>query len=205
MPVPTSRRTIFAGAMALILHPVTAVAGKAGAGALSQSILSGQSLSRFQQQLENGADPLQSDADGDTAVHYAAGARDPGYLRILLAHGVSPDTPNRITGKTPLVSAMMYERDRQFEMLLAAGANTGRADRMGNTPLHVAAQINDPERVLALLEAGAPPRARNRQGRTFQPYLFMTKESLLNTKTRDARRAVVSWLQRHGIPVEIGN
>lgn len=190
------------GVMVLILHPVAAVAGKAEAGPLSQSIRNGQSLSRFKELLESGADPLQPDADGDTAVHYAAGARDSGYLRILLAHGVRPDTPNRITGKTPLVSAMMYERDRQFDMLLAAGAEPGRADRMGNTPLHVAAQINDPQRVLALLEAGAPPKARNRQGQTFQRYLFMTRESLLNARTRDARQAVIGWLQRHGVTVE---
>ena len=190
------------GAMALILHPIAAAAGEAEAGPLSQSIRNGKSLSRFKELLESGTDPLQPDADGDTAVHYAAGARDAGYLRILLAHGVRPDTPNRITGKTPLVSAMMYERDRQFDMLLAAGANPGRADRMGNTPLHIAAQINDPQRVLALLEAGAPPNARNRQGQTFQRYLFMTRESLLNIRTRNARQAVIDWLQRHGVKVE---
>jgi len=199
----TSRRTLVAGAIALFLHPVTALAGKAGESPLSQSIRSGQSLSRFKELLESGADPLRPDADGDTAVHYAAGAHDAGYLRILLAHGVNPDTPNRITGKTPLVSAMMYERDRQFDMLLAAGSNPGRADRMGNTPLHVAAQINDPQRVLALLEAGAPPLALNRQGQTFQRYLFMTRESLLNAGARDARQAVIAWLQRHRIRVEV--
>ena len=188
--------------MTLILHPTAALARKAEAGRLSQLIRNGQSPSRFRELLERGADPLQHDDDGDTAVHYAAGAGNAAYLRILLAQGVNPDTPNRITGKTPLVSAIMYERDRQFDMLLAAGADPGRADRMGNTPLHVAAQINDPQRVLALLEAGAPPNARNQQGQTFQRYLFMVRESVLNARTCNARQAVIGWLKHHSIPVE---
>jgi len=198
------RRDIFLGAIGLLLLP-TATLAKTRQAPLLQSIRNQQSPSRFKDLLDGGADPLQADGDGDTAMHYAAAARDPGYLRSLLAHGVSPDTPNRINGRTPIISAMMYERDRQFDMLLAAGANLGQADRTGNTPLHIAAQINDPGRVLALLKAGAPPNARNRQGQTFQRYLFMTKEGLLSAEARGARRTVVIWLQQHGIPVEHAN
>lgn len=197
----SGRRSFLMGAMGLALFPPAALA-KTGQEPLFQSIRNRQSLSRFQDLLDGGADPLQADGDGDTAMHHAAAARDPGYLRMLLARGVSPDTPNTTTGRTPIVSAMMYERDRQFDMLLAAGASPGRADRMGNTPLHVAAQINDPGRVLALLKAGAPPDARNRQGQTFQRYLFMTRERLLSAEARTARRAVVAWLRQHGIPVD---
>ena len=91
---------------------------------------------------------------------------------------------------------------KDWLMLLAAGVNLGRADRTGNTPLHVAAQINDPGRVLALLKAGAPANARNKQGQTFQRYLFMTREGLLSAEARTARRAVVTWLRQNGIPVE---
>jgi ankyrin repeat protein len=195
------RRNILLGAIGLVLFPAAALA-QAGQVPLFQSIQNRQSLSRFQELLDGGADPSQADGDGDTAMHYAAAARDPGYLRILLAHGVSGNMPNRITGRTPIVSAMMYERDRQFDMLLAAGVNLGRADRTGNTPLHVAAQINDPGRVLALLKAGAPANARNKQGQTFQRYLFMTREGLLSAEARTARRAVVTWLRQNGIPVE---
>lgn len=199
-----ARRNILQGALGGLLYPAVALANS-GQEPLFQSIRNRQGLSRFRDLLDSGADPLQADGDGDTAMHYAAAARDPAYLRILLAHRVSPDTPNRITGRTPLISAMMYERDRQFDMLLAAGASPGRADRMGNTPLHVAAQINDPARVLALLKAGGPPNARNKQGQTFQRYLFMTREGLLSEEARTARRAVATWLQQHGFPVEGGN
>lgn len=152
--------------------------------------------------LDAGGDPLLPDRDGDTAVHYAAMARNPAYLEIFLARGLSPDTRNLISGRTLLMSAMLGERDRQFATLLAAGASVALADSTGNTPLHVAAQINEPRYVLALLEAGAPATARNAQGQTFQRYLFMTPDRLLNAETLQSRRAVAAWLQRRGIALE---
>lgn len=196
-----SRRTLLLGIAGL-----PAVGGSptgTGPRTLIQAIRSRGSLRRFQALLAGGADPLQADSDGDTAMHHAAAARDPGYLRILLARGVSPDTPNRITGRTPLMSAMIYDHDRQFDMLLAAGARPDRADGMGNTPLHLAAQINAPGRVLALLKLGAPPLARNRQGQTFQRYLFMTSDRLLTNKARRDRQAVVAWLEASGVALEV--
>ena len=76
------------------------------------------------------------------------------------------------------------------------------ADRMGNTPLHVTGQINEPARALDLLNAGADPMARNAQGVTFQRYLFMTRAALLNAETRRQREAVEAWLKAHGIAIE---
>lgn len=197
----TARRNILLAALGLVFSPAAALA-ETGRVLLYQAIRNRQSLRRFEELLAGGADPLQADGDGDTAVHYAAAAREPGYLRMLLAHGVRPDTPNKITGRTPLVSAMMNERDRQFDMLLAANADPGHLDHMGNTPLHIAAQINDPGRVLALLKAGAPPHARNRQGQTFQRYLFMISDRLLSGEARQARHDVAAWLQSNGIALE---
>lgn len=170
--------------------------------AMSQLIFRGVAPSDVRAMLDAGGDPLLPDRDGDTAVHYAAMARDPAYLEILLARGASPDTPNRSNGRTPLMAAMLAENDRQFSRLLAAGASAALADATGNTPLHVAAQINEPRYVLALLDAGAPATARNAQGQTFQRYLFMTPDRLLNTETLQARRAVLTWLRQHGIALE---
>ena len=102
----------------------------------------------------------------------------------------------------PLRAALMGERGEQFRALLAAGADPDLADRLGNTPLHVAGQINEPERALDLLNAGADPMARNAQGVTFQRYLFMTRAALLNAETRRSREAVEAWLTTHQIPLE---
>ena len=68
--------------------------------------------------------------------------------------------------------------------------------------MHVAAKINASARVLALLEAGAPPEARNRQGATFQRYLFRTSERILSDEARRGRAEVVDWLRRHDIAVD---
>jgi ankyrin repeat protein len=152
--------------------------------------------------LDAGADPAQADDQGKTVVHFAAMANDSTYLEILLGKGADPNTPNGVTRETPIVSALMGEREVQFTMLLQAGADPGRADRMGNTPVHEAAKINEPWRILTLLEVGAPPGARNRQGATFQRYLFMTPDNVISDETRRGRAAVVDWLRRHNLPVE---
>ncbi len=143
--------------------------------------------------------PDETNTDGDTAIHLAAAASNPAYLEILLTYGMSPNTPNSLTGRTPLVSAMMAERSVQFERLLAAGADPGGSDRTGNTPLHVAAQINDAGLALKLLEAGAPPRARNAQGRTFQAYMDITPVRLLSKREHRARARLNDYLQRQGL------
>ncbi|BBU63831.1 ABC transporter permease (plasmid) [Methylosinus sp. C49] len=156
----------------------------------------------FQVLLNVGADPAQPGVDGDTAIHFAASANDLEYLRLLLVREVDVDTRNDQSGRTPLMVALIGERERQFEMLLAAGARLTHADNMGNTILHVAAQINDAARVLRLLQKGAPAAARNRQGKTFQTYLLMTPERLLNAEARQARREIIDWMTQHGVPVE---
>jgi uncharacterized protein len=151
--------------------------------------------------LDAGADPTQGDDSGDTVVRFAAMANDPIYLQVLLAHHIDPNTPQRISGETPLESALLGNRDRQFAMLLRAGADLERADRMGNTALHIAAKINAFDRVMDLLNAGAPPNAINRQHCTFQCYLFMTPANILTKSARDQQSMIVIWLEAHHIAV----
>lgn len=169
---------------------------------LLQWALLNKRLDSLKALLDAGADPLQAGMDGDTVVHFAAKANDPAYLDALLARGVDPNVGNAITGAGPLSAALMGEAEPQFRSLLKAGADPNRADRMGNTALHVAGQINEPARALDLLEAGADPQARNAQGVTFQRYLFMTRAALLNAETRRDREAVEAWLKARGIPLE---
>lgn len=161
-----------------------------------------RSLAGMKALLDAGADPTQPGMDNDTVVHMAAMANDAAYLSELLARGVNPNVRNPESGAGPLRAALMGERNEQFRALLAAGADPDLADRMGNTPLHVAGQINEPQRALDLLKAGADPMARNAQGVTFQRYLFMTRAALLNAETRRSREAVEAWLSEHGIALE---
>jgi uncharacterized protein len=169
---------------------------------LLQWALLNKRLDSMKALLDAGADPLQPGMDNDTVVHMAAMANDGVYLSELLARKVDPNVANPVSGAGPLRAALMGERDEQFRALLAAGADPDMADRMGNTPLHVAGQINEPARALDLLKAGADPMARNAQGVTFQRYLFMTRAALLNADTRRDREAVEAWLAAHDIPLE---
>lgn len=169
---------------------------------LLQWALFNRSLDGVQALLDAGADPAQPGMDGDTAVHFACMLEGPEFLQALLAHGADPNVANADTGAAPLRAALMTEREEQFSILLAAGANPDHADFMGNTPLHVAGLINEPQRALDLLNAGADPVRRNAQDVTFQRYLFMTRPDLLDADTSRAWEAVLSWLLAHDIPLD---
>ncbi|WP_394841401.1 ankyrin repeat domain-containing protein [Pendulispora brunnea] len=157
----------------------------------------------FEALLNAGADPTHTDEQGDTVMHYAAKANDAAYLDILIAsHRVDVNVPNPVSGTTPLMAALMAEREAQFQKLLQAGANPNTTDRAGNTALHVAAKINENQRVLDLLKAGADPLAKNRQNATFQRYLNMTPSTILSADAKRQREEVMAWLREHNVPVE---
>ena len=135
---------------------------------LLQWALLNQSLEGLNALPDAGADPSQPGMDGDTVVRFAAMANAPAYLQALLAYGVDPNVVNVDSGASPLHGALKSERLEQFRALLAAGAAPDLADHSGNTALHVAGLVNEPERVIDLLNAGARPLARNAQGVTSQ-------------------------------------
>lgn len=139
---------------------------------LLQWVMLARSPSGFGILLDLGADPALPGIDGDGAIHFAAKANDTAYLRLILARHGTVDARNLMTGRTPLMEALVGNRMAHVQMLHAAGARLDLVDTMGNTPLHIAAQISNSAQVLAMLEQGAPARARNRQGKTFQTYFL---------------------------------
>jgi ankyrin repeat protein len=163
-----------------------------------------QSIAGMTALLAAGADATLPDDHGNTVMHYAAAAENPAMLQALLDAGVPVDARNPIKGETPLFTAIMHDREPQFQALLAAGADVDAVDAAGNRPLHQAAKVNDPRRVLALLEAGADPRALNGQGVTFQRYLNAMDDALRTAPVREAKAAVDGWLRKHGIGLEPG-
>jgi uncharacterized protein len=169
---------------------------------LLQWALLNRNLDGMQALLDAGADPAQPGMDGDTAVHFACMVEDPRFLQVLLAHGADPNAVNADSGAVPLRSALMTERKEQFRILLAAGADPDRADFLGNTPLHIAGLINEPQCVLDLLEVGADPVRRNDQGVTFQRYLFMTRPDLLTADTSELWGDILEWLDARRIALE---
>ena len=154
--------------------------------------------------LSVGADPAGADDHGNTVVHYAAAAENPEPMAALLAAGVWPDLRNPATGETPLFSPILDHRAPRFRALRAGRAGLDAVDAAGNRPIHQAAKVNDPVRVLVLLEAGADPLAINGQGVTFQRYLNAMEDQLRTVPVREAKAAVDAWLRVHGIAIESG-
>nr|WP_244244096.1 ankyrin repeat domain-containing protein [Lysobacter alkalisoli] len=149
--------------------------------------------------LEAGADPAQAGTDQETVAHMAAMVEDPQYLQILIGHGAPVDTVSPRAGWTPIFRAVQSRRTPQVDLLVQAGADLQRKDSMGNTLLHVAANVNDAERVLGLLEAGIDPNATNNRGETFQTALFAGSDARLNAQARAERQKVRDWLAAHGV------
>lgn len=133
-------------------------------------------------------------------VHYAIRKSSARSLKKWIAWDrATLDVIDPESGRTPMMTALIAEKHKQFRILLESGAQLDLTDGAGNSALHVAAQINEPWQVLALLQAGANPRLRNNQGQTFQRYLFMTPRNLLNSDTRKGIDAVVLWMKEHGL------
>ncbi|EKN3413254.1 phospholipase, partial [Yersinia enterocolitica] len=69
------------------------------------------------------------------------------------------------------------------------------ADRVGDTPLHLAGKSNAPDLALRLLKAGADPEARNKQGATFQQYLAMTPLNIQSAEMQQKYQQLNVWLR----------
>ncbi|HEY0178243.1 MAG TPA: ankyrin repeat domain-containing protein [Dokdonella sp.] len=152
--------------------------------------------------LDVGADPNRPGLGGATALHVAAMADDPSYLKRLLERGADPNAPHGATGAPPLSAALMNLDGTSFDLLLAHRADPNRADRLGDTPLHVAAQVHKTDDVLKLLDAGADPTRRNQRGQTFQTYFDIAPAGGFSAAAQAKRQAVFDWLSRHGVPIE---
>lgn len=148
------------------------------------------------------ADVSLTDEHGMTVMHYAAGADDPDLLAALLMGKPDLNVRNAVSGETPLATALMHDRQAQFEMLLQAGADPNLADAEGNLPLHQAAKVNDLPSTLALLVKGSDPTAINGQGVTFQRYLNTTPDNFRTAEAKRIKAEVDQWLLGQGIELE---
>ncbi len=99
--------------------------------------------------LRQGANPNIVDQAGRTPLYYAIRNGNYQAADMLLLYGADPDT--LIEGWTPLQLASYYNDTLLINMLLYYGADVNRADTLGLTPLHVAAQFNNLLAAKALL------------------------------------------------------
>ena len=124
------------------------------------------SYSAVWQLLTQGTNPNVRDFHSRTAVHAAAGGCARQNLDSILKHG-GDATVRDADGNTPLHhAARRMQCAPTIRVLVQHDAPVNKANQNGNTALHVAAEMNEEDNVAVLLDAGANPRAVNRDGLT---------------------------------------
>ncbi len=121
-----------------------------------------------------------------TALFHAAAEPDGRIVQALLALGADPNIPD-FEGDTPLIIAVMADRDEVARQLIRSGADVNHADKAGGTPLMRAVELGRPKLLTLLLQSGAEPN-----------YVAPNGESALQiARDRGDQKAIVA-LQKAG-------
>jgi ankyrin len=139
--------------------------------------------------LQQKVDANAADADGTTALHWAAYHDDFDSVDLLIKAGANVNAANDL-GATPLWNAGMNAGAPIARRLLAAGANPNLGLPAGETPLMVAARSGKADVVELLLVKAANADARAARGQT-----------ALMWATSQRHPAVVKALLAHGADV----
>jgi FOG: Ankyrin repeat len=110
---------------------------------------------------------------GDTALHIAAAAYQVKIADLLIKAGADVHATNRL-GYTPLHSAAVSapgtplwnpaQQTATIRLLVAEGADPDVTDRREVTPMHIAVRTRGAMAVQTLLELGADPARKNKNG-----------------------------------------
>ena len=115
--------------------------------------------------IQKKADVNAADADGTTALHWAAYRDDLDTVDLLIRSGANVNAANDL-GATPLWTACENGGAAVIARLLQANANPNLALLAGETPLMVAARTGKADAVEALLAKGANANAKGARAQT---------------------------------------
>jgi ankyrin repeat protein len=141
----------------LLTHPIVGLAGSDVADTVEQG-----DAARLKTLLKSHADVNAAQADGSTALHWAAYRGDAGVAAQLLAAGAHPNVVMD-TGMTPLVLACESGNADLVKELLRAGADVNQTLSGGETPLMMAARTGSVPVLTLLLAKGAQVDAREKR------------------------------------------
>ena len=116
-------------------------------------------LAAVQSLIKQRADVNTAEADGTTALHWAARADNLEVMRALIRAGGDVKRANRY-GVTPLQLAAVNGSAPMVKLLVDAGADVNAVLPEGETILMTAARTGRPEAVKILLDAGAKVEPR---------------------------------------------
>jgi ankyrin repeat protein len=155
--------------MLLVLSVMVGLCGVASSAAAAEAPLADAAEKadwpRVRALVKEHADVNGAQADGTTALHWAAYHDEREAARLLLDAGASAKAGNRY-GVTPLSLACTNGNAELVKLLLAAGADPNTTLRGGETALMTAARTGRVDPVTALLDAGARVDAADRKGQT---------------------------------------
>lgn len=104
--------------------------------------------------------PTISDTKGSTAINLAAELGHADIVEHLLLSGAHPDTRDRYTGNTPLISAATYKHMDVMRRLLQHSAKPSLQAWNGCTALHLVSRYGGVQMAAELLNSGANIEAR---------------------------------------------
>ena len=146
---------------------------------------------------------------GDTPLHLAAAAYEPGLADQLISKGAAARARNR-RGAEPLHYAADgipgssgWNPESQFavvDFLVKVGADPNSADASGVAPLHRAVRTRSATAVRALLLNGADPRRKNKSGSTPLHLAVQTtgRGGTGSTPALDQQAEIIRLLLQHG-------
>lgn len=152
--------------------------------------------------IRQGADVRQTDADGTTALHWAAQLGDVELVQELIRRGADVTAQNEY-GATPMSAAAEIGSAPVLEALLRAGADVESPNAEGQTALMAVARTGRVDAARVLLKHGANPNATEQWGgqtalmwAAAQSQPQMIRLLLEHGAKVDARATVRDWQRR---------
>ena len=155
------------GALAAVpLAGMMSAAAPVGGDAVVEAAMSGN-RDAVRTLLKDGADVNTAQADGMTALHWAAQKGDVELAKVLLYASANVRATTRIGGYTPLLIASRNGDAAMIDTLVGGGADVNNATTNGTTALMLASAAGKPDAVKLLLAKGANVNAtENVKGET---------------------------------------
>jgi uncharacterized protein len=152
------RHRLFRTALTTAIAALLASTAWQSASANVAAAARGADIDEVRKLIEAGSDVNAPEADGTSALLWAAHQGSPELVTLLLKAGADANAANNF-GVTPLLEASRYGDAGTIKALLDGGADVATAAREGETPLMAAARAGNAAAVQLLVERGADVNA----------------------------------------------